>query len=350
MKSLVSQLLPERSARVSLSVDDYQIIEAGGATPVVCVGLATYNQEAFIAQAIDGILSQKTSFPVRLVISDDGSTDKTADICRAYQHKYPDRIELLLAHRNTNFGICWVLHSRSGKCGAKYIAECEGDDYWTDPLKLQKQVEFLEAHPSCSMVFTAAVEDRSGSRIVFRPDRIQEVYPSASLLSENYIRNCTVLYRNVMKGEYPDWLSQMPVGDWPLHILHSLHGDIGYIDEPTAVYRIHGGGIWASRSPVVNSRATIKTCRMLIEYLPAEVPRQPLKDYIVVVHREIVYYCMVWGNTPHRGWRSLLALLMKGHRPFLTFKDLVRAMVWVICPPLGRKLRKMMSRDRETIR
>jgi glycosyltransferase involved in cell wall biosynthesis len=123
--------------------------------PLVSICTITYNHAPFIRQCLDGFLMQKTNFPFEVLIHDDASTDGTEEIIREYEAKYPELIKPLYEKENQ------YLKGRRGskifnfpRARGKYIALCEGDDYWTDPLKLQKQVEFLEANPDYGMVHT----------------------------------------------------------------------------------------------------------------------------------------------------------------------------------------------------
>ena len=116
---------------------------------LVSVSMITYNHEAFIAEAIEGVVMQKTTFPFELVIGEDCSTDNTRAICIEYQKKYPDIIRLRLPEKNQGMMLNWINNIESGH--GKYIALCDGDDYWTDPYKLQKQVDFMEVNPDFAL-------------------------------------------------------------------------------------------------------------------------------------------------------------------------------------------------------
>ena len=126
--------------------------------PLVSICCITYNHRDFIRDALDGFLSQRTDFPYEILINDDASTDGTADIIREYEQKYPEKIRALLQTENQySKGIT----NPSGafnfpRVRGRYVAMCEGDDYWTDPEKLQKQVDYMEAHPDCSLCFHSA--------------------------------------------------------------------------------------------------------------------------------------------------------------------------------------------------
>lgn len=216
----------------------------------VSVAMITYNQERLVAQAIEGVLMQQTDFAVELVIGEDCSTDGTRTIVRDYGERYPDRIRLLLPEHN--LGIIPNFAATLNACRGEYLALCEGDDYWTDPLKLQKQVDFLDAHTECSMCFhDVSVLDEScpGENRIhpgFTDKRV--TYGIEELLRTDFIATCSVLYRRGIAGELPPWFYGMPVGDWPLHLLYADRGRIGYLAEVMATLRIHGGGAWSGRS------------------------------------------------------------------------------------------------------
>src|SRR5690606_37807476 len=120
--------------------------------PLVSVCVQTYNQEHYIKQCLEGILMQQTTFPFEIILGEDESNDGTREICKQYAAQYPDKIKLFLRSRKD---VIYINGNPTGRfnfienlkaCSGKYIALCEGDDYWTDPLKLQKQVDFLESN------------------------------------------------------------------------------------------------------------------------------------------------------------------------------------------------------------
>ena len=120
-------------------------------TPLLSIVTITYNHEPFIAKTIEGVLMQQVNFPIELIIAEDCSTDGTRAICQQYAEQYPELIRLITSESNVGA----IANERRAMLAArgKYIAFCEGDDYWTDPLKLQKQVDFLESHPDYSVTF-----------------------------------------------------------------------------------------------------------------------------------------------------------------------------------------------------
>lgn len=214
--------------------------------PKVAVFMVTYNHASFIEQAIEGVMMQQTNFPFKLFIGEDCSTDSTRKICLRYKEKYPDRIELLLNEKNIG-GVANALRVYPA-CFAygDYTAMCEGDDYWTDTLKLQKQVDFLEANPDFAICFhhtKVVYEDESREPFLFNSKQ-KEVTTFEDLARGNYIQTVSCVYRNGLFGEFPDWFHTLKLGDWILHLLNAQHGKIKFIDDVMAVYRVHKGGAW----------------------------------------------------------------------------------------------------------
>ncbi len=207
--------------------------------PLVSVCMTTYNHEAYIRQAIEGVLAQQTSFGVELVVGEDCSTDLTAAVCREYAAKYPDRVRLLVGERN----IGWRANYRRTfeACRGRYVAYCDGDDWWDDPQKLQLQVDLLEADPACGMCFTAAADffEATGERRPYPPERYADF---DRLLLRTTIANCTTLarrdlvaryYAEVRPEEHPAWRTD----DWPMWLWFAACSRIRFIDRPTAVHR-----------------------------------------------------------------------------------------------------------------
>lgn len=200
--------------------------------------MLTYNQKEFIGQAIEAVLEQKGNFSYELVIGDDGSTDGTLEICKYYKERYKNKIKLLSSNRN--LGLIQNFIRTYKECNGKYVAICDGDDYWIDPYKLQKQVSFLEENPDFSIVFTRfnflfpnneiTVKDYSG---------IKEASNFEDLIKENYISSVTALFRNKKtEKDFPNWLGELPYGDWPLYLWTTKDGSkVKFLDDVTAVYR-----------------------------------------------------------------------------------------------------------------
>lgn len=120
--------------------------------PIVSVLILTYNQEKYIAQALESAINQVCNFPYEIVVSDDHSSDHTLDICRQFETKYPNKIRLIA--NPVNKGVVDNYYDTMLMCQGKYIADCAGDDFWTDPYKLQRQVDILENNPELSLTYT----------------------------------------------------------------------------------------------------------------------------------------------------------------------------------------------------
>ncbi|HZJ15646.1 MAG TPA: glycosyltransferase [Chthoniobacteraceae bacterium] len=215
--------------------------------PKVSVAMVTYRHEPFIAEAIESVLQQRTNFDFELVIGDDCSPDRTGEIVREYAARYPAKIRTHFPQRNE--GLTRNLSATIGMCRGQYVAWLEGDDFWTSSEKLQRQTDYLDANPDCAWCFTRAiVVDRKGQTIETRPvvRVIQPKYTLADYLRRIFQpRACTVMFRHRLFAKFPDWFYEMPTGDMPLHVLNAEHGDIGFIDEEMAAYRIHPGGVWS---------------------------------------------------------------------------------------------------------
>lgn len=211
---------------------------------MVTVITIAYNHEPYIRECLEGIVSQRTTFPFELLIHDDASTDRTADIIREYEAKYPDIVKPIYQTENQYSRGVPIGHTfLYPRAQGKYIAECEGDDYWTDPLKLQKQVDFLESHPDYGMVSSRAeiyyhdnkcfAQKPLGNPYVAFEDLLTKPYsiPTASLL---YRRDIHKQYLQTINPQERGWM----MGDLPMSLYFAWNSKIFYLDEITCVYRI----------------------------------------------------------------------------------------------------------------
>ena len=234
----------------------------------ISVSIITYNHEDFIGQAIDSVLMQQVNFDYEIVIGEDCSTDHTRDILLDYERRYPDRIRLLLHEKNLGIHLNAIQTLQA--CQGEYIAALEGDDYWTSPHKLQKQVDFLDSHPECVICFHNAVifdeEKQQEVRQYCRPDQ-KEISTIEDLLVANFIPTCSVMYRNGLIGQFPDEFKKLPMGDWVSHILMAQYGKIGYINEVMGGYRVHAGGAWSGVNPVYRLQMTFEFYDAVDTYL-----------------------------------------------------------------------------------
>jgi len=237
--------------------------------PTVSVLVMTYNHERLIAQALDSVLMQEVAFPYEILISEDLSTDGTREIVLAYQRRHPDLIRLLLSERNLHNNEIVRRGLRAAR--GKYVGLLDGDDYWTSPQKLQRQVDFLDAHPECAVCFhNALLVDEAGGTEPrpYTRRRQPEISTLDDLWEGNFIATCSTMFRNGLISEIPDWyVGMFPITDWPLHILNAEHGTIGYIDEMMSVYRYHSGGLYS----VLSERRKLETTAAFYETMDANL-------------------------------------------------------------------------------
>jgi glycosyltransferase involved in cell wall biosynthesis len=214
--------------------------------------MLAWQHGAYIAEAIDSILAQKYGGELELLIGEDKSSDNTLEICEQYQLRYPRTIQVVTGDTNVgmheNFARLWRL------AGADYVALCEGDDYWTEPLKLEKEVAFLEANPDCALcgTFTRKIaRDDAGDWVTageVRPALIKEKYTFEELIGGYHFHFSSVLLRRAAVA-FPDWFKTVYCVDRPLYLLAAANGKAGLVPEVTSVYRLHPGGNWSSLSP-----------------------------------------------------------------------------------------------------
>ena len=227
--------------------------------PLVSVCVVTYQHVNYIKESLDSILNQKADFDIEILIGDDNSTDGTREICIEYAEQYPDKIRLFLHHRENNikiggqptgrFNFLYNLFSAKGK----YIALCEGDDYWTDPLKLQKQVDFLEANEDCVLCHhwqKLGIVKNGRFQEVEAPKEEHGYYPlkkadiSKVFSNQLRVKTRTVLFRSVINpGDLLTVFPNAAFGDVPLSFLLGKKGKFGFMDEEMAVYRVTESGV-----------------------------------------------------------------------------------------------------------
>lgn len=226
--------------------------------------MVAYNHARYIAQAIEGVLMQQTDFPFKLFIGEDCSTDETRSICLSYKDKYPDKIHLILNEKNLGGAPNALNVYRECFAYGDYVAMCEGDDYWTDSRKLQRQIEFLESNPDFSICFhpVKTVYEESGEEEITNQNQV-EIAVFEDLALGNFIYTVSCVFRN-HSITFPDWYGKLPAGDYLLHLLNAQFGKIGFINELMAVYRVHKGGVWGMKNAAemyIKWIPIIKECR-----------------------------------------------------------------------------------------
>jgi glycosyltransferase involved in cell wall biosynthesis len=217
----------------------------------VSVLVITYNHERFIAQALHSALAQSVDFPIEIVVGDDRSTDGTVKVIQEIAARASVPVRLI--DRPQNVGFHRNLVDTLAACGGQYVAVLEGDDFWTDSSKLQRQVQFLDQHPDYSAAAHNVVKSWDSE-----PAR-SELYCAAGLptkltldhlLRADPVPTCSVMFRRGLIANFPDWFFKLPMADWPLHALNARHGPMYFDPRPMGAYRVHAGGVWSRRTLV----------------------------------------------------------------------------------------------------
>lgn len=271
--------------------------------PLVSISCNTYNHELYIREAIEGFLMQKTTFPIEVLIHDDASTDGTAEIIREYKKKYPNLIFPVYQTENQySKGIKISLTYQYPRSRGKYIAFCEGDDYWTDPLKLQKQVDFLNANPEYSgashqslMVF--ADENNTAPRL-FREHNITDIEID-HLLDGRIFHTASLTFRSeiIKKHSLPTGVT---AGDRALFFLLATFGKIHYSSEVMCCYRKHAGGM----SSWVTTEMLEKDLKIVpwISKINPEFPRHQYYQFLHFVALNYPNSLSIWKVIKHSFW------------------------------------------------
>lgn len=227
---------------------------ASSGRPKVSVMIITYNHEKYIGQALESVLMQQTDFPFEINVIEDASTDKTQEIVMRYVRQYPDIVKPFFNKQNIGFKVTQKNFYRGFlTLTGDYLAILEGDDYWTSPHKLQKQVDFLDANPEfavCGHNTIKIYEDGSQEphRFLYWGQRADATVEDVINL-RSFFHTTGILYRNVFNGSPPRQFRNKWSCDIFIMIAHAVHGKVHHIDEDMAVYRAHSGGRFSGMKP-----------------------------------------------------------------------------------------------------
>jgi glycosyltransferase involved in cell wall biosynthesis len=252
------------------------------ASPLVSVCIFAYQHGPYIKECLDSVLNQETTFVVEILLADDNSTDGTRQICQEYAARFPERIRLILrseeekviinGQKTGRFNIIQTLKDAKGK----YLVWLDGDDYFCDIAKLQKQADFLEAHPDHAICFHRCLEKRSGTVAAhhFKAKKWQEPQSLTVLelaRNEFFILTCGCMFRNHLQQGLPDWFWQLPYMDYALHVWNAQFGRIGYLPEAMAVYRIHANGMWSMKDWTFQHIRRIELLHQMLPHFSADI-------------------------------------------------------------------------------
>lgn len=247
------------------------MIETDNKVLVIC---RTYNQAGYIIDTLNGFCSQQTNFSFVCCIIDDASTDEESSVIHNYLE---ENFETSTKETTKDYKKCFAQNKTNRNCyflvfflnynhyqlkknvndyikeyrsKAKYIAYCEGDDYWCDPLKLQKQVDLMESHPNLSQCFTAHKclypDGTFKEEHRYEQDLIKCPIKDAILMGGGYMATPSVIYKRELRENLPEWYNNLPIGDLPTMLVLFERGDCGYINDVTAVYRVSAMGSWSN--------------------------------------------------------------------------------------------------------
>lgn len=273
--------------------------------------MLVYNQERYIAQAVESVLAQQTDFEFEIVVGEDCSTDSTRAVLEGLAQEHPGRIRLLF--RPANLGMLRNAADTLEACRGDYVAVLEGDDYWTDPEKLQKQVEFLEAHPECSCCCHAV-------EYVYDDGRPPERFPRGvarfsgldEFLRRNFVQTCSLVFRRRLLPCYPEWFGELALGDQALCVLLLTQGKIGFLDKVMAHYRVHSQSVWTPKPRVEKLRGVAELYATLQRHLGPEY-RERLGAVAARYYCELSDAYLASGATEEAwaAWEKVSGLLLE---------------------------------------
>jgi glycosyltransferase involved in cell wall biosynthesis len=265
--------------------------------PLVSIVCITYNHEKYIAKTLDSFLMQTTDFSFEILVGEDCSTDNTLHILKKYKEKYPTIIKIITGEKNIGSAQNFKRVFESSK--SKYIALCEGDDYWTSINKLQSQITFLENNPEYSMCcHNSENYDNATKKTlhIFPNIKNEKDFLLNDLFNSNIANTCTVVYRN-FNIKISEIFNTLPLGDWPLHMLHAEYGKIKFLPENMARYQIHASGIWSSMNRLKQLDASI----LVLNYMNSYFKDKYLQQFNISIGRHLLlkafYYLDI--NEPH---------------------------------------------------
>ena len=236
------------------------------------VSVVTYQQERYVRQALSSVLEQQTDFDFEVVVGDDASTDGTRDILREMRCAAPERIRLLMAAANYGDSGLSNFMATIDAAQGEYVAFLDGDDFWTSPHKLQRQVDFLDRHPDC-VICAHRVEHRLENGDVLlspRPARGDRELSVGRLLISNFAEKISTVVRRSAIEALPEWYRKTDAisADWLFNVLTGRTGKVGFIDELLAVHRLHSDSISVGHGNERLLSDKLKTLDLLYPYLP----------------------------------------------------------------------------------
>ncbi|NSZ76585.1 glycosyltransferase family 2 protein [Agrobacterium tumefaciens] len=257
----------------------------------VCV--VTYNHEPFIRQCIESAANQAVSFNYEIVVGEDHSPDGTLAILKDLLLQFPDKIRL--KERPYNFGAELNFNQTISECLGEYVAFLEGDNFWTDEDKLQKQVDFLDANPDVAFCFhQTPYIDITGERtgVILPPENPPAITDISFLLHEyNPVPLGSMVVRRSLLDDLADWVSGLKLGDWPLCFMLASRGNIGFIAEEMSVQRVHKGGSWQLLPPLVQGLYILQMLNTIsprLKFPEKQILEKRAKDFTTWISTQLL--------------------------------------------------------------
>lgn len=243
----------------------------------VTVLVTTFNQLAFVDEAIRSVLMQETSFPFEILVADDGSTDGTRRIVSQWRDAFPERIRCFFPEQNMGYRGGAMFQEALTMCRSPFLALLDGDDYWTSPHKLQRQVDLLERRPECSGAFHPVdLLDQATGRIVgvFPAAVSKETYSLDDFIFGTGVQSSSTVFRTDLLPELPDWIFTSSYADWGFQAAHAAHAPLALLPERMGVYRKHREGVWNGLDQVRRLEILVEQTARVPERFPQVDPRR----------------------------------------------------------------------------
>jgi len=298
-------------------------------SPFVSICCPTFNHENFIEDTLNGFLIQKTNFPVEILVNDDCSTDRTTDIIKEYEKQFPEIIKPVYQPTNQySKGIKPIPQVLLPRCKGKYVALCDGDDFWTDPNKLQTQIDFLETNSELSMCYTnfsyanekGEVIYESGASRKFKKTHIDHL----QILEYFTPRIFTIVFRTtVLQNRVPHEISLVPNGDIFLCALLIQQAPAAYLDFISGCHRLNKNSVYATKPILEKNEMTIKTLNVLKKYFVQPDEQRAINSHLS--RKKIIEaYCQLRKLKITAALRAMATSLKYSRKPYREVFKLLR--------------------------
>ena len=294
--------------------------------PVVSVNMITFNHEKYIGQAIESVVSQETDFEFELLIGEDCSSDRTREICFEYQKKYPDKIRVIWSNENV-FNTCGNSSRLRARSRGQFIALCEGDDYWVDPQKLQKQIRIFNENPAVTLCAGDIISLNDETGAMNPHSALQSLWMAGvnprdeAFADAKWLPTCTamfpraVLERAVERFEIFSW--RLYLGDVILWQALAYFGDVYVMYDHLGVYRSHAGGSMRTKADEVFRDSAIASI-----YFSLETGEKSVGLFASKIRQLVVHRCRILQRFGVRGrWLAIRKILSDGEMSSLVFME-----------------------------